>query len=208
MRRSGVRLSAGPASQRRRGRAWPCAIAAVLLLAFGAGQAAAATNLLANGGFESGLQGWQHFGDATPDALADHWVDFTPTEGVLMAALGDNDQPGLLRQTIAATAGRTYRLSFDLGHLPHGDFNLFRVLWGGDTLLEMGRVGVFPFKAFSFDVVAYDASPSVTFQYIDDGRWLLDDVRLTEAVPEPATWTMLILGFGLAGAAVRHRRLA
>lgn len=27
-----------------------------------------------------------------------------------------------------------------------------------------------------------------------------------EAIPEPGTWAMMILGFGLAGSAVRHRR--
>lgn len=30
----------------------------------------------------------------------------------------------------------------------------------------------------------------------------------TSAVPEPATWAMMITGFGLAGMAVRRRRLA
>lgn len=32
------------------------------------------------------------------------------------------------------------------------------------------------------------------------------DVPPTSAVPEPATWALLIAGFGLAGAGIRHRR--
>lgn len=196
MKRSGVQFAA----------AWGAATA------FGAcvpQPAQAATNLLSNGGFESGLQGWQHFGDATPDAIADHWEDMTPTEGVLLAALGDNDQPGLLRRTVAATPGRTYHLSFDLGHIPHGGFNLLQVFWGGGMLLEVGRGQVLPFETFHYDVVAPNESPALTFLYVDnDGRWLLDNVRVVAAVPEPATWAMLILGFGLAGAAARRRRLA
>ena len=34
----------------------------------------------------------------------------------------------------------------------------------------------------------------------------VDDADAMRAVPEPATWTMMIAGFGLAGAALRRRR--
>jgi hypothetical protein len=49
----------------------------------------------------------------------------------------------------------------------------------------------------------------------DDGGWHpgpdlpngpIGDPPLTSAVPEPATWTMLILGFGLIGSALRAQR--
>lgn len=33
----------------------------------------------------------------------------------------------------------------------------------------------------------------------------LSEVRFSSAVPEPATWAMMIMGFGLAGAALRRR---
>jgi hypothetical protein len=48
-----------------------------------------------------------------------------------------------------------------------------------------------------------------------DQQWLtaaggndfaLDDITLSVA-PEPATWAMMIVGFGFAGAALRRRRL-
>lgn len=35
-----------------------------------------------------------------------------------------------------------------------------------------------------------------------------DNVSLTAAVPEPATWAMMILGFGLVGSAMRRRKPA
>jgi hypothetical protein len=40
--------------------------------------------------------------------------------------------------------------------------------------------------------------------------FVMDDVTFNSsgAVPEPATWTMMIAGFGLAGAALRRRRVA
>jgi hypothetical protein len=36
----------------------------------------------------------------------------------------------------------------------------------------------------------------------------LDDISLVAKTPEPATWALMIGGFGLAGAALRRRRLA
>lgn len=48
------------------------------------------------------------------------------------------------------------------------------------------------------------------FHFDDDGRGTVADYSflLTKmtAVPEPATWAILILGFGLAGSALRRRR--
>jgi uncharacterized protein YraI len=36
----------------------------------------------------------------------------------------------------------------------------------------------------------------------------IDDITAAGAVPEPATWAMLIAGFGLVGAAMRRQRLS
>jgi hypothetical protein len=45
-----------------------------------------------------------------------------------------------------------------------------------------------------------------------DGRWLSGALSIqtadTGAVPEPATWAMMIAGFGLVGLAARRRRMA
>lgn len=44
------------------------------------------------------------------------------------------------------------------------------------------------------------------------GNWVMDDLTyttgVTTAVPEPATWALMIFGFGGAGAALRSRRRA
>lgn len=50
---------------------------------------------------------------------------------------------------------------------------------------------------------------SLAFFSPDDAqgnRWAVDNVA--SAVPEPATWGMLMIGFGVAGAALRRRRTA
>ncbi|MBO9711552.1 MAG: PEP-CTERM sorting domain-containing protein [Sphingomonas sp.] len=38
------------------------------------------------------------------------------------------------------------------------------------------------------------------------GGWSLDITTLSAAVPEPATWAMMILGFGMVGGALRSTR--
>lgn len=51
----------------------------------------------------------------------------------------------------------------------------------------------------TFDRIVFDGTDG-------DGGFQLDDVVLNAAaVPEPATWALLILGFGLTGAAMRRR---
>ncbi|WP_332769656.1 PEPxxWA-CTERM sorting domain-containing protein [Phenylobacterium sp.] len=42
--------------------------------------------------------------------------------------------------------------------------------------------------------------------YSTGNSFELDNIAVATAVPEPATWAMMIVGFGLMGAAVRRRR--
>lgn len=48
------------------------------------------------------------------------------------------------------------------------------------------------------------------FQGGDDESWGLDNFHLAAVtgIPEPATWAMMIMGFGLAGGLLRRRRFA
>jgi hypothetical protein len=43
-------------------------------------------------------------------------------------------------------------------------------------------------------------------QGLDDERFGIDNVSVT-GVPEPASWALMILGFGAGGAMLRRRRL-
>jgi len=63
----------------------------------------------------------------------------------------------------------------------NGAFNAFSNVWivGASTVNWDGRIDSFKLKSISYDVGA--------------------------PVPEPATWTMLILGFGMIGSAMRRR---
>ena len=71
--------------------------------------------------------------------------------------------------------------------------------------------GFQPWRSESFNFTATETSQLLRF-WAQGGPAglppfaLLDGVSITAAVPEPATWAMLIGGFGLVGAAARRRR--
>lgn len=51
-----------------------------------------------------------------------------------------------------------------------------------------------------------DPSARVSIGYSGSARLVSIDGVLVPGVPEPASWAMMIAGFGLTGAALRHRR--
>jgi hypothetical protein len=64
-------------------------------------------------------------------------------------------------------------------------------------------------QTFTFDQARLE---SFTYAFVGAQGLQLDDVVVdaaaSAAVPEPATWAMMILGFGAAGSVLRRRRLA
>ena len=90
--------------------------------------------------------------------------------------------------------------SFDPGYL--------NMLNGVSYVESIG--GSRPFLTYSY---TFTAAVSGTFQMTfgttsgDNIGPLLDNVLVTGSVPEPASWAMLISGFGLVGATLRRRRM-
>jgi hypothetical protein len=89
-----------------------------------------------------------------------------------------------------------------------GGFDMFSYF----TAINNGVAGTTPFTASS---MTFRANNSTSFAFnigttsSDNIGPLLDSVMLTQnagVVPEPATWAMLIAGFGLVGATMRRRR--
>lgn len=92
--------------------------------------------------------------------------------------------------------------------------------WDTRELLSMSPLGGNGFSAFAMNPVPYEIEPQIGYDYVTYygplTTWIHADwlgggqmnyrLYLTEA-PEPATWALLIAGFGLAGAALRRRRI-
>jgi hypothetical protein len=111
-----------------------------------------------------------------------------------------------------ATPG-TYLLSFYYSPRPNvpASSNGIDVMVGGTSIFNVTGAGAgntvwTPYQLFITTTVV---NTSLRFSAIGTSNSLggyLDDIRLVSAVPEPATWAMMLLGFGGIGFAMRRRR--
>jgi choice-of-anchor C domain-containing protein len=203
------------------------ASAIAALLASSAGAASAAS--IVNGGFEAGtgdtppyatlsggstsITGWTVTGGSV-DWINGYW---NASEGTHSLDLNGLDVGGIT-QTIATVAGQTYNLSFDLSANPDLSGPRSILVSAGNasqtfTFAGPSSLGAMNWQSNLFQFVATGSTTALSFDSasVDNCCWgpALDNVAITGvAVPEPATWTMAILGFGMLGAAVRRRKLA
>jgi hypothetical protein len=101
-------------------------------------------------------------------------------------------------------------LSFTAGvFAPPVTVNVFSGLDGTGTLLGVLALDNPPYSPFAFApaTVAFSGTAHSVFVFGGQAQFGWDDVTLN-AVPEPATWSLLVTGFGLVGAAVRRRQAA
>jgi len=190
-------------------------LAALAMLA--AAPATAVTNLVINGGFETGnFNSWTRIG-ATPNE-ASRVVRPAAFAGTWGGRFSSNTVLSGVSQALATGAGREYAISFVFRHgvgtatAPSYAFRAtFANAGPSDLLIDFQNpLPTYEFVAwtpFSARVVAVAANTDLIFEFRDPRptAWDLDNVSVT-AVPEPASWALLVAGFGLAGAAVRRAR--
>jgi hypothetical protein len=184
---------------------------AVVGVMISAGTSSATTNLIVNGGFETGdFTGWTVAGDATGVATTG-FDGFAPHSGTYFAALGDTSESypyGTLSQTVTDASGQALTLSYWLasdGAQP----NYFDATWDG-TLISGSQItnsNAFGYIDYQFTVVGTGTDTLLFHEQNVPAYDALDDVSLTAAVPEPTTWAMMLLGFmGLGIAGYRNSR--
>ena len=184
-------------------RPWAGAHAAgVLALSLLAGPALAQSNLVVNGGFESGLASW-----TTSSFFAqgfDFGIDNVAHSGANAFYGGAIGGLGFLRQTVATQAGVRYDVDFWLasdGFLP----NQFQVSVDGVALLTRDDILISPYAAGHTSFLATGASSVLQFGFRDDSGILhLDDVRVA-AIPEPAINLLMAAGLGAIALLGRRR---
>jgi len=142
----------------------------------------------------------------------------SPDGGSFVAIDGDPQAPGSISQTISGLqVGATYTLTFDwaAAELLDRDQNYtvqLTVDFGGASQKTANLIeGAGQFSGWKTDKMYFTATaPTQTLTFLAHGTpygqppvALLDGVSLT--VPEPATWAMMILGFGAIGLMMRRR---
>lgn len=109
----------------------------------------------------------------------------------------------------------SYSLSFWYSDRPNtgAATNGIDVLLNGASILSvLGGVGgggtSWSLKTINFDAAGGETLSFAALGTSDSYGGYIDDVSLTAAVPEPATWALMILGFGLVGGVMRRRGTA
>jgi len=165
------------------------------------------------------------FGETVPpdNAVGNPGFDAVGDHGVYFVA--DLAHPQTLTQVVNLVNGTSYTFGFDV-YLPQNGANnpndatlsatiadftfatFSASTMPATTWLHFSSAGVaaitgpvdFVFTYNSFGVPAKD--------FVVDRVYFAPTADTKGGIPEPATWTMMIGGFGLAGAALRRRKLA
>jgi len=192
---------------------------ALMLAALPVGAEAA---ILVNGSFEQGpasvgrfvtyssgstaITGWTVTGGSV-DLIGSYW---NSSDGARSLDMSGNS-PGTILQTLATTPGQRYRLSFDVSSNPdEPNLKTMQVVFGSAPALNVVSPPVrrpLTWVTVSRVFTAASASTDLSFQSTFGGPWgvALDNVSVSAVVPEPASWALLIAGFGLVGAMMRRR---
>lgn len=178
--------------------------------------AKAATNLVQNPGFELGTgNGWSN----NPGwGVGPGGYGLVPEDGNLIATNGCSPNPTLpceISQVLPTLTGQTYKLTFGFNpgagedQFAGYDYVRLQVEWDGVVIDDLGGGPLGWTDHTITGLVASSDATSLTFRGYAAVMSGIDNVSVTEssaAIPEPASWALMITGFGLAGAVLRQRR--
>jgi hypothetical protein len=212
--------------------------AATAAVAIAASSPALSAEMITNGGFENGsFAGWtlSNVGGGTapvviavnqagqyPVGAFGEAIPTAPNGGNYVAYFSsDTANPDTLSQMVNVVAGTTYNLSFDY-YVPQNGYNNpndatlgFKIGNVLSNTLQAGSPSGTPVKTWLHFTTDYTATTTgavnMAFQFRGLGStaadFAVDNVSM-KAVPEPATWAMMILGLGIVGTSLRRRTTA
>jgi hypothetical protein len=177
------------------------------VVAIAANPAAAAVNLLTNGSFETGdLTGWTVFGDFSFSGVSSYFGGLPPEDGAYQVYLGSVYTTGGIYQTFTDTPGKTYNVTgwFAGDGGPPSSLNIGV---GSNTYVDinpgLSDSTYYEFRG-TFVGTGSDTLTITSFQL--PAFNLVDNFSVSAAAPEPATWALMLVGFGGLGLALRAGR--
>jgi len=145
------------------------------------------TNIVTNGGFETGdFSGWSQGGNTEftgVDGSSSHSGNFGAFAGPTSGGKGSSFGPGTLTQNLTTIVGQSYELSFWMfndaakGVIDGGSSNvMFQVFWNGAMIFD--NSGTSTYQQFQFfNLAVTSASTQLKFVFLNDpGFFHFDDV--------------------------------
>ena len=155
------------------------------------GGGATPTNLLVNGGFETGdFTGWMLSGNVGVGSYGQQTYIFSAAQsGQYAAGLGPMGSDATLSQDLPTTAGQHYTLDFWLANASGGPDD-FTVKWNGQTLLALVNEPAQGYTEYTFDVLGAAGTSHLEFDFRQDpSHWSLDSISVTPLDTTPPVLT-------------------
>jgi hypothetical protein len=148
----------------------------------GSGTTVLSTELVANGGFETGdFTGWTASGNGQVVAGQEY-----ANSGNYAVQIGDSDPDFKIDQTIATVSGATYQVQFWLEDATSPSA-YFSASFGGTSLVNLTSLTYQGYTPYTFDVTASGTSADLQFTANGGGGTLyLDDVSVEPVLSAPA----------------------